>query len=134
MANVGKSITLKGDLSGSEDVMVEGRVEGRVELPNNQLTVGANGTVQAEVNAKTVIVVGKISGNVTATERLEIQASGYVEGDVTSPRLIVEEGATLNGSIAMQAKPAEKSAEKPSARTDQTPSLQRAAGGSGTAA
>jgi cytoskeletal protein CcmA (bactofilin family) len=101
MANIGKSITIKGDLSGNEDVHVEGTVEGRVELPENEITVGPEGQVNAEVHAKTVIIIGKVHGNVTAVERIEVQASGIVDGDVRAPRLIVHEGAQLNGSVEM---------------------------------
>ena len=104
MANIGKSITLKGDLSGNEDLVIEGHVEGRVDLPNNQLTIGANGSCSAEVHAKTVVVVGKVTGNVSATERIEIQATGLVNGDVSAPRLVVAEGAVVNGSIEMGTK------------------------------
>jgi cytoskeletal protein CcmA (bactofilin family) len=101
MANIGKSITIKGDLSGNEDIVVEGTVEGKVDLPNNQLTIGANGTAKAEITAKTIVVIGKVSGNVHGTERVEIQATGVVDGDVSAARLIVAEGAVLNGSIHM---------------------------------
>ena len=86
MANIGKSITFKGDLSGNEDLVIEGHIEGRVDLPNNQLTIGANGSCAAEVHAKTVVVIGKVNGNVIATERIEIQATGLVNGDVSAPR------------------------------------------------
>jgi cytoskeletal protein CcmA (bactofilin family) len=105
MANIGKSISIKGDLSGNEDLVIEGKVEGKVDLPNNQLTIGANRSVKAEVKAKTVIVVGKVAGNVNGTERIEIQATGVVDGDVTAPRLVVAEGAVVNGSIQMTGKP-----------------------------
>jgi cytoskeletal protein CcmA (bactofilin family) len=101
MANIGKSISIKGDLTGEEDVLVEGKVEGKVNLPNNELTIGANGRVDADVHAKTVLVIGRVSGNVSGAERVEIQASGIVEGDVRAPRLVVQEGAQLNGSIQM---------------------------------
>jgi len=104
MANIGKSISLKGDLSGNEDLTIEGHVEGRVDLPNNLLTIGANGSVNAEVHAKTVVVIGKVTGNVSATERIEIQATGLVNGDVSAPRLVVAEGAVVNGSIEMGVK------------------------------
>jgi cytoskeletal protein CcmA (bactofilin family) len=104
MANIGKSISLKGDLSGNEDLVIEGHVEGRVDLPNNLLTIGANGSVAAEVHAKAVVVIGKVTGNVSATERIEIQATGLVNGDVSAPRLIVAEGAVVNGSIEMGTK------------------------------
>ena len=106
MANIGKSISIKGDLTGNEDLEIEGKVVGKVELPNNQLTIGSNGTVQAEVMAKAVVIVGRVSGNVHGTERVEIQATGVVEGDVTAPKLIVAEGARLNGSIHMTDKAA----------------------------
>ncbi|MFQ5417136.1 MAG: polymer-forming cytoskeletal protein [Myxococcota bacterium] len=101
VANIGKSISIKGDLTGNEDMIIEGKVEGKVELPNNQLTVGANGTVRAEIDAKAIVVVGRVTGNIHGTERVEIQGSGIVDGDVTSPRLVVAEGAVLNGSIEM---------------------------------
>lgn len=104
MANIGKSISIKGDLTGNEDLVLEGKVEGKVELPNNQLTIGANGVVQAEIQAKSVVVVGKVTGNIRGTERIEIQATGVVEGDVSSPRLVVAEGAVLNGAIQMTGK------------------------------
>jgi len=104
MANIGKSIAIKGDLTGNEDMVIEGKVDGKVDLPNNQLTVGANGTVRAEVSAKSVVVVGRVTGNVSGTERVEIQATGIVEGDVNSPRLVVAEGAVLNGAIHMTKK------------------------------
>jgi cytoskeletal protein CcmA (bactofilin family) len=106
MANIGKSISIKGDLSGNEDLVIEGKVEGKVELPNNQLTIGANGLAKAEIHAKTVVVIGKVAGNVRGTERIEIQATGIVDGDVAAPRLVVAEGAVLNGSIQMTQKPA----------------------------
>ena len=105
VANIGKSISIKGDLTGNEDIVIEGKVEGKVELPNNQLTIGANGQVKAEINAKAVIVVGRVAGNVRGTERVEIQATGIVEGDVIAPRLVVAEGAVVNGSIQMTSKP-----------------------------
>ena len=101
MANIGKSISIKGDLTGNEDLVLEGKVEGKVELPNNQLTIGADGVVKAEINAKTVVVVGHVTGNVSGSERVEIQATGIVDGDVSSPRLVVAEGAVINGSIRM---------------------------------
>ena len=105
MANIGKSITINGDLTGEEDLVIEGKVEGKVTLPNSQLTIGANGSIKAEVQAKSVVVIGRVSGNVRGTERVEIQATGIVEGDVIAPRLVVAEGAVVNGSIQMTSKP-----------------------------
>lgn len=105
MANIGKSITISGDLTGEEDLVIEGKVEGKVSLPTSQLTIGANGTVKAEIQAKAVVVVGRVSGDIRGTERVEIQATGHVDGDVTAPKLSVAEGAVLNGSIQMAEKP-----------------------------
>jgi cytoskeletal protein CcmA (bactofilin family) len=104
MANIGKSISIKGDLTGNEDLVIEGSVEGKVDLPANQLTIGANGSVRAEVNAKAVVVIGRVKGNVNGAERVEIQGTGVVEGDVSAPRLVVAEGAVLHGAINMTQK------------------------------
>ena len=115
MANIGKSIQIKGDLTGNEDIVIEGKVEGRIDLPNNQLTIGAEGQVKADLNAKTVVVVGHVTGNIGATERVEVQATGIVDGDVKAPRLIVQEGAVLNGAVEMGAKSASSTASATSA-------------------
>ncbi len=104
MANIGKSISIRGDLTGNEDMVIEGQVEGKVDLPNSQLTVGANGRVKAEIHAKGIVIVGHVVGNVIGLERVEIQATGKIEGDVTAPKLIVAEGAQLNGAIQMTQK------------------------------
>jgi cytoskeletal protein CcmA (bactofilin family) len=101
VANIGKSISIKGDLTGDEDMVIEGKVEGKVDLPNAQLTIGQNGQVKAELNAKSVVVVGHVTGNVNGSERVEIQGSGIVDGDVRAPRLVVAEGAVVNGTIQM---------------------------------
>lgn len=127
MANIGKSIAIKGDLTGQEDLVIEGKVEGKVDLPQNELTIGANGQVQADVHAKNVLVVGKVAGNVSATERVEIQSTGVVDGDVRAPRLVVQEGARLNGSIHMEDK---AGASRPGAPAPPPPKM-AAAGGEG---
>ena len=125
MANIGKSITIKGDLSGNEDLQIDGNVEGRIDLPNNELTVGAEGKVKAEIHAKTVIVVGHVTGNVSAAERIEVQSSGVVDGDVRAPRLVIQEGAVLNGSVEMGETRKSTSAPLQGPR----PAPQKAAGG-----
>ena len=130
MANIGKSIVIKGDLSGNEDLVIEGKVEGKVDLPNNRLTIGAGGQVQAQVHAKNVVVIGRVAGNVSAGERLEIQATGIVEGDVEAPRLVVAEGAVLNGSVKMSAKSAAAQPRPATATSATAGSLAAAGGGS----
>ena len=122
MANIGKSITIKGDLSGNEDLQIDGTVEGRIDLPNNQLTIGAEGRVKAEVHAKAVIVVGHVTGNVSAADRIQVEATGIVDGDVKAPRLVIQEGAMLNGGVEMSS--GAKSSHAPA-----PPMLAKAAGG-----
>ena len=102
VANIGKSISVKGDVTGDEDTVIEGRVQGRVDLKNHHLTVGPNGVVEGEINAKQVTVVGKVNGNISATERLELADSSQVSGDLLSPRLLIQEGAQLNGNVSMK--------------------------------
>ena len=121
MANIGKSITIKGDLSGNEDLQIDGTVEGRIDLPNNQLTIGAEGRVKAEVHAKGVIVIGHVTGNVAATERIQVEATGIVDGDVKAPRLVIQEGAMLNGGVEMSS--------AKGGHVAATPTLAKAAGG-----
>lgn len=107
--NIGKSVVIKGELSGSEDLTIEGNVEGRIELKENILTIGPNGKIRAEVFAKSVIVLGEVTGNVTASEKVDIRDNGSVDGDITSPRVAIAEGAHFRGSVDMQraaAKPA----------------------------
>ena len=114
MANIGKSIVFKGDLSGDEDLQIDGQVEGGVQLANHELTIGETGRVQAQLYAKDVIVIGHVTGNITATERVEIQVNGVVEGDIHAPRLIVADGAVLNGTVEMsKAEPDRTPAELP---------------------
>ena len=127
MATVGQSIVFKGELTGDEDLEIEGQVDGQVEISNHQITVGANGRVKAQVNAKSIIVIGQVIGDLTATERIEIQATGVVEGNLRTPRLNVQEGAVLNGSIDMSA-PSTTDVKKPS-----TPGQQPGAGNAGSA-
>lgn len=103
MANIGKSISIKGNVTGDEDTVIEGRVDGHVELKNHHLTVGPNGEVKGEINAKQCTIVGNVQGNVNAAERIEVAESGRIEGDLSSPRLLIQEGAQVNGSISMQA-------------------------------
>jgi cytoskeletal protein CcmA (bactofilin family) len=101
LANIGKSITIKGDLTGNEDLVIDGNIEGRIDLPNNELTIGPQGKIKADIHAKSAVVVGHVTGNVSATDRIEVQASGVVDGDVRAPRLVVQEGAVLNGAVEM---------------------------------
>ena len=113
MANIGKSLRIKGDVSGDEDTVVEGHVDGRIELASHHLTVGPNGDVKGEISAKQVTIVGVVRGNVTASERIELSDSGRVEGDLQSPRLLIHEGALVNGNISMTTPAAAAAAQAP---------------------
>jgi len=98
-ATIGKSLRVKGTLGGQEDVYVDGEVEGNIELEDNTLTVGPNGNINADVKAKNITVLGRLTGNVFAGERIEIRKTGSLEGDVTSRRIVIEDGAVFRGSI-----------------------------------
>ncbi|MFI5078832.1 MAG: polymer-forming cytoskeletal protein [Vicinamibacteria bacterium] len=100
--NIGKSVVIKGELNGSEDLTIEGQVEGKIELRQNVLTIGPNGKIKAAVFAKAVIVLGEVVGNVTASEKVDIRDNGSVDGDLISPRVAIAEGAHFRGSIDMQ--------------------------------
>ena len=102
MVNIGKSVVIKGELNGSEDLTVEGHVEGKIELRDHVLTIGPNGRIKAEVFAKSVIVLGEVTGNVTASEKVDIRDNGSVDGDIISPRVAIAEGAHFRGSVDMQ--------------------------------
>ncbi|MGE3844174.1 MAG: polymer-forming cytoskeletal protein [Vicinamibacterales bacterium] len=102
IVNIGKSVVIKGELSGSEDLIIEGQVEGKIELRDNVLTIGPNGKIKAQVNAKAVIVQGEVTGNVSATEKVDIRDNGSLDGDIASPRVAIAEGAHFRGSIDMQ--------------------------------
>jgi cytoskeletal protein CcmA (bactofilin family) len=95
-------VVIKGELSGSEDLTIEGQVEGKIELRQNVLTIGPNGKIKAQVFAKSVIVLGEVVGNVTASEKVDIRDNGSVDGDLVSPRVAIAEGAHFRGSIDMQ--------------------------------
>ena len=118
MVNIGKSVVIKGELSGSEDLTIEGHVEGKIDLKGNVLTIGPNGKIKAEVFAKAVVVLGEVTGNVTASEKVDIRDNGSVDGDIASPRVAIAEGAHFRGSVDMQragggAKPQQPQQAKP---------------------
>lgn len=117
--NIGKSVVIKGELNGSEDLTIEGQVEGKIELRQNVLTIGPNGKIKAQVFAKAVIVLGEVTGNVTATEKVDIRDNGSVDGDIAAPRVAIADGAHFRGSIDMQRTPGQpKPAEaKPEVKT-----------------
>jgi cytoskeletal protein CcmA (bactofilin family) len=101
MAHIGKSVMIKGELSGSEDLYLDGEVEGTIELRGNSLTVGPNGRVRANTQAKEVLVHGKVNGNIRA-DRVELKKSALVSGDIATQRIVIEDGAFFKGGIDIQ--------------------------------
>jgi cytoskeletal protein CcmA (bactofilin family) len=102
LANIGKSVVIKGEVSGSEDLYVDGAIEGSIDLRNHSLTVGPNGKVKASIIAKSIVVQGKVDGSLTASDRLDLRKSAVVTGDVTTQRIAIEEGAFLKGKVDIQ--------------------------------
>jgi cytoskeletal protein CcmA (bactofilin family) len=102
LATIGKSVVVKGELSGSEDLYIDGHVEGSIDLRNSSLTVGPNGDVKANISAKAIVIQGKVDGSLTASDRLDLRKSAVVTGDLTTQRISIEEGAFLKGKIDLQ--------------------------------
>lgn len=99
--NLGKSVTIKGELSASEDLTLSGQVEGRVTVPDHTLTIGPDANVQADISAGAVVIMGAVTGNITASRRVEIRATGAVTGDIASPGLAIDDGGQVVGKVQM---------------------------------
>lgn len=100
-ATIGRSITIRGEVTGDEDLMIQGRVEGSVNLKQHAVTVGPDGEVKADVAARVVTVEGKVEGNVSADEQVVLRTSASVKGDISAPRLVLEDGARFRGGVDM---------------------------------
>jgi len=107
-AVIGPSIFIKGDLSGDEDLVIEGRVEGKIDLKQHNVTIGKNGRVRADVFGNTVVVEGEVDGNLFAQQQAILRQSGAVRGNITAPRVMLEDGSRFRGSIDMESKEAAK--------------------------
>jgi cytoskeletal protein CcmA (bactofilin family) len=129
IVNIGKSVVIKGELNGSEDLTIEGHVEGTIQLREHVLTIGPNGRIKAQVFAKSVIVLGEVTGNVTASDKVDIRDNGAVEGDIVAPRVAIAEGAHFRGTVDMQRK---GGAEKPQAGAKSAATPPAAAATAGT--
>jgi cytoskeletal protein CcmA (bactofilin family) len=127
--NIGKSVVIKGELTGSEDLTIEGHVEGKIELRQNVLTIGPNGKIKAQVFAKSVVILGEVTGNVTATEKVDLRDNGSVDGDIAAPRVAIAEGAHFRGSIDMQrsGKPVESKPAQAAPQVQSSASAQQSA-------
>src|SRR5271165_512618 len=122
VATIGKSVIVRGELSGSEDLYVDGEVEGSISLRGQSLTIGPNGRVHANVEARNVIVHGRIDGNIKASDRVELRKSASLSGDISTARIAIEEGAFFKGSIDIQkTEPAPRLEPKPAVTAVATP-------------
>ena len=102
VTTIGESIVFKGELSGDEDLVIEGQVEGKIDLNQNALTVGEHGKVNATVVAKTVVAAGKVRGNIIAAEKVDIRDTCSMEGNICAPRVVIALGAYFRGGIDMR--------------------------------
>lgn len=105
VSDIGQSIVIKGDVKASEDLTVEGRVSGSIDLASNVLTIGPTGRTEADLMAKEIVVEGTATGNLVATERLKIGQKAKITGDLIAPKVVMAEGATFKGKIDMSKKP-----------------------------
>jgi cytoskeletal protein CcmA (bactofilin family) len=101
-ATIGRSLVIKGEVTGAESLFIDGRVEGSINFPDNRVTVGRNGNVAANITAKEVVIMGKVQGNVECEDRLDIRSEGLLSGDVITHRISVEEGAILKGGVEVR--------------------------------
>jgi len=98
-ASISKGLSIKGEITGTESLFIDGKVEGSISIPGNRVTVGKNGNVTASISAREIVVLGKLKGNVTATDRVDIRAEGALTGDVAAARISIEDGAFFKGGI-----------------------------------
>jgi cytoskeletal protein CcmA (bactofilin family) len=101
-ANIGRTLVIKGEVSGAESLFIDGHVEGTISFPDNRVTIGRNGSVAANISAKEVVIMGKVQGNVECADRLDLRSEGVLSGDVVTHRISVEEGAVLKGGVEVR--------------------------------
>ena len=118
-ATIGKSLVIKGEVTGSESLYIDGRIEGSINLPGNRVTIGRNGVVSANINAREIVVLGKVRGNMNASDRVDIRNEGSLTGDVVAQRISIEDGAFFKGGIDIR---------KPGTKTDAKPEIADAPG------
>jgi len=115
-ATIGRTLVIKGELSAAESLYIDGRIEGKISLPDHRVTIGRNGIVQANITAREVVVMGKVAGNIQCTDRVDIRSEGSVAGDVSTIRISIEDGAVVKGGIEVRS--GERKQNSPSAKAD----------------
>ncbi|HKQ61787.1 MAG TPA: polymer-forming cytoskeletal protein [Candidatus Polarisedimenticolaceae bacterium] len=121
LVNIGQSVQIRGELTGNEDLTIDGMVDGKILVKEHNVTIGANGRITAEVHAKTVVVYGEVLGNITADDKVEIAPNGSVQGDVRAPRVAISDGARFKGSIDMERKGGSPAMSKPASMSGPAP-------------
>jgi cytoskeletal protein CcmA (bactofilin family) len=127
-ATIGKSLVIKGEVTGSESLYIDGRVEGSISLAGNRVTIGRNGVVAANINAREIVVLGKVRGNLTASDRVDIRSDGSLTGDVVAARISIEDGAFFKGGIDIR-KGGQPTLQKPNGKDESVPAPEPAAVG-----
>jgi cytoskeletal protein CcmA (bactofilin family) len=112
-ATIGRTLVIKGEISGSESLYIDGRIEGKIVMPESRVTIGRNGKVDASIQAREVVIMGKVTGNVECSDRVDIRAEGSVNGDISTCRISVEDGAALKGGIQVRSEGKNQSKNEP---------------------
>jgi cytoskeletal protein CcmA (bactofilin family) len=115
-ATIGRTLVIKGEISGSEALYIDGKIEGKIIMPDSRVTIGRNGKVDASIQAREVVIMGKVTGNIECSDRVDIRAEGSVSGDISTVRITVEDGAALKGGIQVRA---EGKSHQPQAKQEQ---------------
>ena len=115
-ATIGRTLVIKGEISGSEALYIDGRIEGKITMPDSRVTIGRNGKVDATIHAREVVVMGKVTGNIECSDRVDIRSEGSVNGDISTTRISVEDGAALKGGIQVRSegKPSQQQSQNQS--------------------
>jgi cytoskeletal protein CcmA (bactofilin family) len=133
-ATIGRSLVIKGEITGAESLFIDGRVEGSISLAENRVTIGRNGNVTANINAREVVIMGTVTGNIECTDRLDIRSEGSLTGDVVSQRISVEDGAVLKGSVEVRTAQSKNEKANQSKPAEQPRAAAAAAGAGGSMA
>jgi cytoskeletal protein CcmA (bactofilin family) len=120
-ATIGRTLVIKGEITGSEPLYIDGRVEGKITMPESRVTIGRNGKVDASIQAHEVVIMGKVNGNIVCSDRVDIRAEGSVNGDISTARISVEDGAALKGGIQVHAEPQKQHQAQPQAKSAEPP-------------
>jgi cytoskeletal protein CcmA (bactofilin family) len=134
-ATIGRSVVIKGEVSGAESLYVDGRIEGTVNFADSRVTIGRSGVVVANISAEEVVIMGTVTGNIHCTDRLDIRSEGSLTGDVVTPRICVEDGAVLKGAVEVRAEQQNEKAQPKSVeavKSAEPPKAAAAAAGAGT--